>query len=108
MCIRDSSKIVLLDEATSNIDLVTENIIQLALREGLKESTVLTIAHRLDTVTVSDKILVLSQGKNVEYDTPANLMENKTSIFREMVESSQAQKSLTKNMVSKDSPKSDK
>jgi ABC-type multidrug transport system fused ATPase/permease subunit len=53
------NKIVILDEATANIDIVTEQKIYKLINEAFKESTVLTIAHRLNTVLNSDKILVL-------------------------------------------------
>lgn len=56
------NKIVILDEATSNIDIVTENKIQKLIHENFKDSTMLTIAHRLNTIINSDKILLLDHG----------------------------------------------
>jgi len=55
--------VVILDEATSNIDVVTEERIQALLETFLKDSTVITVAHRLNTIISSDKVLVLSYGK---------------------------------------------
>eukprot|EP01017_Pseudomicrothorax_dubius_P015465 TRINITY_DN17819_c0_g1_i1.p1 TRINITY_DN17819_c0_g1~~TRINITY_DN17819_c0_g1_i1.p1 ORF type:complete len:151 (-),score=25.57 TRINITY_DN17819_c0_g1_i1:35-487(-) len=79
------SKLVLLDEATSSIDVVTEASIQKSLKEALKESTVIIIAHRLDTVMQADRIMVLKDGEIAEFDTPRNLMNKDNSLFREMI-----------------------
>ena len=78
------SKIVIMDEATSCIDLKTENLIQKAISELLSDSTIITIAHRIKTIIKSDRILVLDQGRIAEYDTPSNLMNNKDSLFYEL------------------------
>lgn len=75
------NKIVLLDEATSNIDLITEQKIQALIESEFKESTVITIAHRLNTIIKSDKVLVLSHGRVKEFDSPASLMANPESEF---------------------------
>ena len=68
------SKVVILDEATSNIDVVTEQKIQQIISENFRDSTMLTIAHRLNTIITSDKVLVLSFGRIKEYDSPGALM----------------------------------
>ena len=62
--------VVVLDEATANIDVVTEEKIQKLIEQEFQSSTVITIAHRLNTIIKSDKVLVLDQGKVEEYDTP--------------------------------------
>jgi ABC-type multidrug transport system fused ATPase/permease subunit len=59
-----------LDEATANIDIVTEKKIQKLINEEFTSSTVITIAHRLNTIMNSDKVLVLSHGEIAEYDAP--------------------------------------
>jgi ABC-type multidrug transport system fused ATPase/permease subunit len=59
-----------LDEATANIDIVTEKKIQQLINDEFAESTVITIAHRLNTIMASDKVLVLSHGEIAEYDSP--------------------------------------
>ena len=64
----------MLDEATASIDVVTEQVIQKLIAEEFKDSTVLTIAHRLNTIIASDKILVLENGILVEFDSPKNLL----------------------------------
>lgn len=76
-----NSKILVLDEVTSNIDLETDQLIQKTIRSKFKSSTLLTIAHRLYTVIDSDKILVLSDGKIVEFDHPYHLLNNPNGIL---------------------------
>ena len=64
------SKIVLLDEATSSIDIKSEEIVQKAIDRMFEDFTVITIAHRLNTIINCDRILVLGEGEVLEYDTP--------------------------------------
>mmetsp|Transcript_9288 Transcript_9288/g.8752 ORF Transcript_9288/g.8752 Transcript_9288/m.8752 type:complete len:100 (-) Transcript_9288:86-385(-) len=73
------SKILVLDEATANVDLETDSLIQAQLREGFRECTLLIIAHRLATVIDADKILVMEGGKAVEFDHPFKLLTEKDS-----------------------------
>lgn len=68
------TKILVLDEATANVDLETDNLIQTKLRESFSESTVLIIAHRLATVIDADRILVMHNGEAQEFDHPFNLL----------------------------------
>lgn len=75
------NKILILDEATANVDPQTDSLIQKTIREKFANCTVLTIAHRLDTVMDSDKILVLDKGRLIEYDCPMNLLNNENSRF---------------------------
>ena len=70
------SKIILLDEATSSIDFETDKLIQTAIRKDFGNCTILTIAHRLNTIIDSDKIMTLNDGKVVEFNTPTNLLSN--------------------------------
>ena len=65
---------MVLDEATANIDLETDNLIQRKLRESFSESTVIVIAHRLATVIDVDRILVMEHGRGIEYNHPYKLM----------------------------------
>ncbi|XP_044754614.1 multidrug resistance-associated protein 1 isoform X1 [Coccinella septempunctata] len=77
------TKILILDEATAAVDLETDDLIQSTIRREFKECTVLTIAHRLNTIMDSDRVIVLDKGIIVEFDTPQNLLKGPT-IFRSM------------------------
>ncbi|KAH9167753.1 hypothetical protein AeNC1_018073, partial [Aphanomyces euteiches] len=74
-------RIVIMDEATAAIDHETDQNLQRVIREEFASSTVLTIAHRLDTVLDNDRILVFDQGTIVQNDTPANLIQAGSGIF---------------------------
>ncbi|ODM95243.1 Multidrug resistance-associated protein 1 [Orchesella cincta] len=78
------TKILVLDEATAAVDLETDDLIQQTIRKEFKDSTVITIAHRLNTIMDSDKVMVLDKGEIREFDSPAKLLENKDSIFSSM------------------------
>ena len=82
------SKVVLMDEATSSIDYSTETLIQNSISKVLKNSTVITIAHRIKTIINYDRILVLANGEIVEYDTPEKLLQNKNGLFSELYKES--------------------
>merc|ERR1712051_105691 len=76
-----SNRIVILDEATANIDVVTEQTIQKLIDEEFKGATVICIAHRLNTIIRSDRVLVMGEGRALEYDSPQALMANSESVF---------------------------
>ncbi|KAJ2388758.1 Canalicular multispecific organic anion transporter 1, partial [Coemansia sp. RSA 2611] len=78
-------KILVLDEATANVDAETDQAMQTIIRKEFADCTVLTIAHRLKTVMDSDRILVLDQGRVVEFDTPDKLLAQ-NGHFTRMVE----------------------
>ena len=78
------TKIVVMDEATANIDMNTEQTIQKALNLVLEGSTVITVAHRIKTIIHYDKILVLDAGEVKEFDSPKNLLKNEASLFFEL------------------------
>ena len=78
------SKIVILDEATASIDFKHEEIVQKAIDQLLKNSTLISIAHRIKTVLNSDKILVLENGEVKEFDKPDVLLKQKNSYFSEL------------------------
>ena len=80
------SKLVVLDEATANIDMLTEERIQSLISTQFQDSTMITIAHRLNTIINSDRVLVLSYGQILEYDKPKNLMNDKTSEFSKLLQ----------------------
>ncbi|XP_038042652.2 ATP-binding cassette sub-family C member 6 isoform X1 [Anas platyrhynchos] len=81
------AKVLILDEATAAVDLETDLQIQSALRTHFKESTVLTIAHRINTIMDCDRILVLDNGQISEFDTPEQLIAQKGLFYRLMEES---------------------
>uniref|UniRef100_A0A182J5C3 Uncharacterized protein n=1 Tax=Anopheles atroparvus TaxID=41427 RepID=A0A182J5C3_ANOAO len=81
-----NNKILVLDEATANVDPQTDALIQKTIREKFKHCTVLTVAHRLHTVMDSDRILVMDAGVAREFDTPHNLLQQEGSILKDMVE----------------------
>ncbi len=80
-----NSKILVLDEATASVDRLTDEKIQVTIRTAFKNCTVLTIAHRLNTIADYDKIVVMKQGRMAEFDTVANLLRDENSQFYSMV-----------------------
>ncbi|KAF1745726.1 hypothetical protein GCK72_022173 [Caenorhabditis remanei] len=78
------TKVLVLDEAAAAVDVETDSLIQKTIREQFKECTVLTIAHRLNTVLDSDRLLVLDKGRVAEFDSPKNLLANHDGIFYSM------------------------
>ena len=74
-------KILIMDEATASVDNETDSLIQSRIRDGFKNCTVLTIAHRLHTVMDSNRIMVLDKGKIMELDNPNKLLENPNGLF---------------------------
>ncbi|CAM4855736.1 unnamed protein product [Rotaria socialis] len=68
------SKILMIDEATANVDQTTDSLIQNVIAEKFKDRTILTIAHRLNTVAKSDRIIVMHQGKILDFDVPQNIL----------------------------------
>ncbi|WVQ95732.1 hypothetical protein IAU59_002831 [Kwoniella sp. CBS 9459] len=78
------TKILLLDEATSSVDPETDALIQRIIQNHLKGVTLISIAHRLQTVAYYDRILVLDQGKIAEFDAPLALYDVRDSIFRQL------------------------
>ena len=76
-----NNKIIVMDEATSSIDYKTENIIQIAIDKAMSNCTVITIAHRIKTIINYDRIIVISNGEIVEFDTPQNLLDKKGEFY---------------------------
>ena len=75
------SKILVMDEATAAVDPKTDGLIQETIRSEFKGYTVLTIAHRLNTIMDYDKILVLDKGMVSQFDSPEELLKDRSGIF---------------------------
>jgi len=79
------NRILVLDEPTANVDSYTDKLLQAAVSKSFTESTIIAVAHRLDTVIDYDKILVLGSGKVLEYGSPRQLLERHDGHFSSMV-----------------------
>ena len=79
------SSVIILDEATANIDVVTEQKVQRLISEELEGCTMITIAHRLNTIMQSDKVMVLSYGRIIEFDEPSTLAADPNSEFASLL-----------------------
>ncbi|XP_018014259.1 ATP-binding cassette sub-family C member 4 isoform X1 [Hyalella azteca] len=77
--------ILLMDEATANVDPKTDELIQTTIRDKFRSCTVLTVAHRLHTIMDSTRVMVLSAGQLKEFDAPHLLLKDKKSVFSELV-----------------------
>ncbi|KII86961.1 hypothetical protein PLICRDRAFT_275537 [Plicaturopsis crispa FD-325 SS-3] len=96
------SKLLILDEATSAIDYKTDSVIQSSLRHELpRDVTLLTVAHRLQTIMDADKIMVLDAGRIVEFDSPAALLQNENGMLRSLVDQSGDRDALYAMVASK-------
>ncbi|KAF7977572.1 hypothetical protein HWV62_3150, partial [Athelia sp. TMB] len=83
------SKLLILDEATSAIDYKTDSVIQTSLRNELgSDVTLITVAHRLQTIMDADRIMVLDAGRIAEFDSPAELLKNEKGRLRSLVNES--------------------
>ena len=91
------SKIVVLDEATANVDFTTDSFIQEKINEIFKDCVVLTIAHRLSTIAHYDKVLVLDKGRMLEYDHPYKLLVKKEGDTRITNEDGEFTKMVQRN-----------
>uniref|UniRef100_A0A668AHU6 ATP-binding cassette, sub-family C (CFTR/MRP), member 10 n=1 Tax=Myripristis murdjan TaxID=586833 RepID=A0A668AHU6_9TELE len=77
--------ILCIDEATASVDQRTDKLLQQTIRDTFQDKTVLTIAHRINTIMDSDRVLVMHAGKVVEFDTPAALCQSDRSVFQRLV-----------------------
>nr|CAD7396002.1 unnamed protein product [Timema poppensis] len=76
-----NAKILCIDEATANVDQETDGYIQQTLRSSFRQSTVITISHRVRTIMDSDRVMVMANGRVIEFDTPEVLLQDKSSQF---------------------------
>lgn len=84
-CVLKKTRVLVLDEATAAMDLHTDALIQKTIRRVFRERTTITIAHRLDTIIFSDKILTMADGHVIEFDPPSELLNNPDSMFCKLV-----------------------
>ncbi|KAG6461030.1 hypothetical protein O3G_MSEX012378 [Manduca sexta] len=108
-----SNKILVMDEATANVDPQTDALIQKTIRRQFATCTVITIAHRLNTIMDSDRVLVMDKGSVVEFDHPHILLSNPNSSFSSMVRETgegmtRVLKDVAKNKYLSDYPDAEK
>ncbi|KAI6649865.1 Multidrug resistance-associated protein 4-like [Oopsacas minuta] len=91
-----NNKIILIDEATANVDMHTDALVQQTIKSYFSDCTVLTIAHRIETIVDSDRIIILDKGTIVESDIPHLLLQNEDSYLSKLV--SQLESSTQSNL----------
>lgn len=99
-----NNKILILDEATANIDPETDRLIQTSIRDKFRDCTVLTIAHRLHTIMDSDRVLVVDAGRAVEFDHPFKLLSQPEGFLSQLVdqtgeETAKVLKTMAENVI---------
>ena len=100
-------RVMVLDEATSAVDMATDALIQRSIREEFTDSTLLVIAHRLSTIADFDRILVLSDGVAAEFGTPRELWDKgPAGLFRAMCEESGEKEKLRRIVFHEEGPSS--
>ncbi|CAG5076674.1 Oidioi.mRNA.OKI2018_I69.PAR.g8517.t2.cds [Oikopleura dioica] len=82
------TKFLILDEATASVDNETDQLVQTTIRKEFKDCTILAVAHRIDTIDDSDKILVMDKGKIAEFDSPTALKAIDGGIYSELFKAS--------------------
>ena len=92
-------KVVVLDEATANVDPETDSFIQRTIAQQFADCTVLTIAHRLITIVDSDRVLVLDAGEVREFASPRELLDDEQSLFSQMVDSQPQQAARVRKLI---------
>ena len=94
------NRVLVLDEATANTDPATDQVIQATIRKEFADCTILTIAHRLNTIMDSDRILVMDEGEAREFDRPQDLLQDGDSFFSSMVDAyGEEQSKILRRMV---------
>ncbi|PKU49112.1 multidrug resistance-associated protein 7 [Limosa lapponica baueri] len=83
------AKVLCIDEATASVDQKTDQLLQQTIRQRFADKTVLTIAHRLNTILDSDRVLVMQAGRVAELDSPTHLSKKDGSLFQRLLQSGQ-------------------
>ncbi|XP_013144481.1 PREDICTED: probable multidrug resistance-associated protein lethal(2)03659 [Papilio polytes] len=95
------NRILVLDEATANVDPKTDEFIQRTIRKKFADCTVLTVAHRLNTIMDSDRVMVMDAGRLVEFDHPYHLLNNPNGYFTKMVQETNETMSAQLHQIAK-------
>ncbi|XP_055303229.1 ATP-binding cassette sub-family C member 4-like [Sitodiplosis mosellana] len=98
-----NSRILILDEATANVDSETDRLIQDTIRNKFGDCTVITIAHRLHTVMDSDKVLVVDAGEIMEFDHPFELIQKPDGFFKRLLDQTGSSTATALTLVAKES-----
>lgn len=106
-CVLKRTRVLVLDEATAAMDLQTDSLIQKTIRAAFAERTTMTIAHRLDTIIFSDRILAMAAGQLREFDSPTTLLANPHSMFNALVEDTGPHASKMLRRMAAEGPKDD-
>ena len=104
-CVLKKTRVLVLDEATAAMDLHTDALIQKTIRRVFKERTTITIAHRLDTIIFSDKILTMVDGHVIEFDTPSELLSKPDSMSFTLVDDTGPYASAALRAMAEQGPK---
>jgi len=95
----EDNKILILDEATANVDSVSDKLIQRTVREAFRDRTVITIAHRLHTIIDMDRVMVMDAGDVVEFDSPHVLLQAEGSYFSRLVQDTGSSASVLREIA---------
>ncbi|KAJ3251911.1 Canalicular multispecific organic anion transporter 2 [Boothiomyces macroporosus] len=101
-------KVLILDEASSSIDGEADKKLQQVLRKELVDTTIISIAHRLNTIADFDRVMVLDQGELVEFDSPFNLLSDQGSEFSKLVDASGSANSVAIREIAEHKHRSNK
>lgn len=107
-CVVKRTRILVLDEATAAMDLQTDALIQKTIRAAFAERTTMTIAHRLDTIIFSDRILAMAAGQLREFENPTTLLNDPNSMFSKLVDDTGPHASKMLRRMAAEGPKDDK
>lgn len=94
-------RLLVLDEATSSVDSTTDEFVQQMLRSQFPNTTLLTIAHRLNTIIDYDVVLVMDKGNAVEFGSPKELLNNPNGIFSALVDATGVENSTQLRSLAK-------
>lgn len=97
-----NNKILILDEATANVDSETDALIQQTIRNRFADCTVITIAHRLNTIMDSDKVLVLDAGELVEFGHPFELINKPDGFFKQLLDQTGTAAATSLTLIAKE------